>query len=294
MALKIGAREFDSQETFVRAGRRCGTPQLNDFQKERVRAHMRVARANGMDADRLGTITIPVHFHVIHDGGIGNIPDADLDEQLDVLNRDYNPHGINFTKASVDRTDNTVFHHMTMGSPAERNAKTALGRNQSNSLNLYTAGLGDSLLGWATFPSDLAGDPVRDGVVVLFSSLPNGSSSPYNLGATATHEVGHWLGLYHTFEGGCLAPGDEVSDTPFESSPNFGPANPARDSCPTDPGKDPTTNFMDYTDDNGMTEFTAGQITRIKQQVALYRPALLGGGARVTDTAGIDLETGVF
>ena len=226
MALRIGARQFDSQETFVRTGRRCGTPQLNDFQKERVRAHMRVARANGMDADSMGTITIPVHFHVIHDGGIGNVSDADLDEQLDVLNRDYNPHGIKFTKASVDRTDNAVFHQMTMGSPAERNAKTALGRNQASSLNFYTAGLGDSLLGWATFPSDFAGDPVRDGVVVLFSSLPNGSSTPYNLGATATHEVGHWLGLYHTFEGGCLPPGDEVSDTPFESSPNFGPANP--------------------------------------------------------------------
>jgi hypothetical protein len=294
MALKIGARQFDSQETFVRAGRRCGTPQLNDFQKERVRTHMRVARANGMDADSMATITIPVRFHVIHDGGIGIVSDADLDEQLDVLNRDYNPHGIKFTKASVDRTDNAVFHRMTMGSAAERNAKTALGKNQASSLNFYTAGLGDSLLGWATFPSDLAGDPVRDGVVVLFSSLPNGSSAPYNLGATATHEVGHWLGLYHTFEGGCFPPGDEVSDTPFEASPNFGPANPARDSCPTDPGKDPTTNFMDYTDDIGMTEFTAGQITRVKQHVGLYRPALLGGGALATDTAGIDFETGVF
>ena len=294
MALRIGARQFDNQETFVRTGRRCGTPQLNDFQKERVRAHMRVARANGMDADSIGTITIPVHFHVIHDGGIGNVSDADLDEQLDVLNRDYNPHGITFTRASVDRTDNAVFHLMTMGSAAERNAKTALGRNQASALNFYTAGLGDSLLGWATFPSDFAGDPAIDGVVVLFSSLPNGSSTPYNLGATATHEVGHWLGLYHTFEGGCFPPGDEVSDTPSESSPNFGPANPARDTCPTDPGKDPTTNFMDYTDDSGMTEFTAGQITRIRQQVGLYRPALLAAGASATDTAGIDFQTGVF
>src|SRR5262245_30178364 len=152
MALKIGARQFDSQEVFVRAGRRCGTPQLNDFQKERVRAHMRVARANGMDAESMGTITIPIHFHVIHDGGIGNVSDADLDLQLDRLNTDYNPHDIKFTKASVDRSDNTVFHHMTMGSAAERNAKTALGRNQAKALNFYTAGLGDSLLGWATFP----------------------------------------------------------------------------------------------------------------------------------------------
>jgi len=292
--LNIGGREFADQQSFVREGRRCGTPQLNDFQKERVRAHLRVARANGMDADSLGEITIPVHFHVVHDNGIGNVSDEDLEAQLAVLNKDYESHGIRFTTASIDRTDNAVFHRMTIGSPAERNAKTALGVDQNSSLNFYTAGLGDSLLGWATFPSDMAGDPVRDGVVVLFSSLPNGSSAPYNLGATATHEVGHWLGLYHTFEGGCFPPGDEVADTPAEASPNFGPANPARDTCPTDPGKDPTTNYMDYTDDSGMTEFTPGQVTRIKQQVGIYRSALLGEAASATDTAGIDFETGEF
>jgi Pregnancy-associated plasma protein-A len=294
MQLKIGSRVFDSQEGFVRGGRRCGTPQLNDFQKERVRAHMRVARANGMDADRMATITIPIHYHVIHDGGIGNVSDADLTEQVTVLNNCYSPHGIVFTQASVDRTDNPVWHRMTMNSAAERKAKTALGRQQDRSLNFYVAGIGAGLLGWATFPADFSGDPVRDGVVVLFTSLPNGDSPPYNLGLTAVHEVGHWLGLYHTFEGGCTAPGDEVVDTPFESSPNFGAANPNRDTCPNDAGKDPTTNFMDYTDDADMNEFTAGQITRIKEQVGLYRPALLGGTARATDTANIDYETGDF
>jgi pregnancy-associated plasma protein-A len=292
--LKIGGREFNSQETFVRGGRRCGTPQLNDFQKERVRAHMRVARANGMDAAAITTITIPVHYHVIHDGGIGDVSDADLTAQLDVMNNCYSAHGITFTQASVDRTDNGVWHRMTMGSPAERKAKKKLGREQDKALNFYTAGIGAGLLGWATFPSDFAGDPDRDGVVVLFSSLPNGASAPYNLGLTAVHEVGHWLGLYHTFEGGCVPPGDEVSDTPFEASPNFGAANPTRDTCPNDAGKDPTTNFMDYTDDIDMTQFSAGQITRIKEQVGLYRPALLGSAAKATDTAGIDFETGDF
>src|SRR5262245_33861777 len=185
MALKIGARQFDSQEVFVRAGRRCGTPQLNDFQKERVRAHMRIARANGMDASTIPTVAIPVHYHVIHDNGVGDVSEADLKQQIDVLNGCYSPHGITFTLSSISRTDNNVWPRMTMGSAAERNAKTALGRDRDRALSLYTAGIGAGLLGWATFPSDFTGDPVRDGVVVLFSSLPNGTSAPYDLGMTA-------------------------------------------------------------------------------------------------------------
>ncbi len=164
--------------------------------------------------------TIPVYVHVINNGtGIsnGDIPQSWIDDQIAVLNASYGSWGWTFQLAGVDRTTNSSWYTCTGGS-CETSMKNALHKGTADDLNLYTNNMGSGLLGWATFPSSYASAPTMDGVVCHFQTLPGGNFTPYNLGDTATHEIGHWMGLYHTFQGACTKQNDRVTDTPAERS----------------------------------------------------------------------------
>jgi hypothetical protein len=277
----LGSRSWVDQQAFIESGGRCGTPQVDEKTARAIDADVERFLANHPGERLLAPIEIPVEFHVISSGpsvAEGNITDQMIADQIQVLNDAYGgvtggvDTGFTFTLAHTTRTTNATWFDMGYGSVAEREAKAALRVGGPETLNIYSANLGGGLLGWATFPADYNKSPRsrrRDGVVLLFSSVPGGTAAPYNLGDTATHEVGHWLGLYHTFQHGCNKPGDGVADTPYERSPAFG-CPTARDTC-SRPGLDPTSNFMDYTDDACMFVFSADQSTRAGKQFRRFR-----------------------
>lgn len=272
--------EFSNQEKpvkeplIVKGERFCGTDhnpvKVAQMERDFLNRRQLAARSGDTVANVTGG-TINVYFHVIRKGtGVsnGDITTTMINNQMSVLNNAYASKGWSFNLVSTDRTTNTTWYNGCYGS-SETAMKNALHQGTADDLNLYTCNPSGGILGYATFPSDYASAPKKDGVVMLYSSLPGGTAAPYNLGDTATHEVGHWMGLYHTFQGGCNGNGDFVSDTPAEASAAFG-CPTGRNTC-SSTGNDPITNFMDYTDDSCMFQFTTGQDTRMDSQFTTYR-----------------------
>jgi len=247
---------------------RCSTVEPSDSEKARI--ELEVSSKTGVNIAVTGG-TINVYWHVINQGtgmANGDIPQSMITAQMNVLNAAYAVTGWQFTLVSTDRTTNATWYTSSGGS-TESEMKNALRIRTADDLNVYWNTMGGGLLGRATFPSSYTGAPKMDGVVVLFQSLPGGSAAPYNFGDTATHEVGHWMGLYHTFQGGCSLSNDFVTDTPRERSAAFG-CPVGRDTC-KQAGNDPITNFMDYTDDSCMNTFSTGQDTRMDSLFTTYR-----------------------
>jgi hypothetical protein len=202
--------------------------------------------------------------------------------QMKVLNDAYAGSGaaagspatpFRFSLVDTTYTVNPAWTSLAYGSKETKAAKAALRQGDAATLNIYAVDLGGGLLGYATFPQSAKGGQLSDdGVVILDESMPGGSASPYAKGDTATHEVGHWLGLFHTFQSGCSGPGDYVADTPAEAAPAFDcAADAGRDSCPTEPGTDPIRNFMDYTEDACMNQFSVGQVQRMSSAWEAFR-----------------------
>jgi hypothetical protein len=228
----------------------------------------------GRSAARSVGTTIPVYFHVMMDAaGNGDVSQEQIEDQIDVLNATYAgaesgeaaDTGFTFALADVDRWYNDSWHQ----DKASNGYRSLTRRGGADALNIWLVDF--KFLGIATFPFDYDQQPLFDGVRLQYTTLPGGSERNYNLGETATHEVGHWLGLYHTFQGGCKKAGDEVDDTPAQSLATNGcPTD--QDSCPAE-GMDPVHNYMDYSYDSCYDQFTPGQAVRMNDMWAAYRGA---------------------
>ncbi|KAL8662085.1 MAG: hypothetical protein Q9168_008311 [Polycauliona sp. 1 TL-2023] len=253
---------------------RCGT---DDPSAALVQAAQSLSASAKVDpqaaaAAAAATLNVKAYFHVVESAAKkGSVTQAQLTNQAAVLNSDYAPSGISFTLVS---SDFTVNDNWATGN-YDSDMKPALRKGTYADLNVYfLSDLGGGLLGICNFPTTASPSSStfqQDGCNVLEQSVPGGTAAPFNLGGTATHEIGHWFGLFHVFQGSaCSGAGDSVSDTPLQKTPTSGcPAN--KDSCPNAAGLDDIHNYMDYSDDSCYTRFTAGQTTRMKQMYSMYR-----------------------
>jgi Pregnancy-associated plasma protein-A len=248
-------------------------------------------------------VTIPVVFHVVYNTEPQNVSEASINAQLQVLNDDFRKLNADtsqvpsvFQGLEADMEVQFVLAKRTPAGAAttgiERRQTTVVGFPTDNTmkftssggldawdaqkyLNIWVCNLTDGILGYAQFPG---GADATDGVVIRAGTLPGVSTGAYSLGRTATHEVGHWLNLYHTFRGGCDRKGttgsDMVDDTPLVRAPTYGCPRRIGNSCSNDAAPDMTMNYMDYVDDVCMFMFTQGQKVRSQSIFSV-------GGARV-------------
>jgi len=218
-------------------------------------------------------VNVQVAWHVIHaSNGAGNISNDMIVDQIEVLNDAYAPYDIFFTLVSVDYTMNDNW--FTDMNQYESAYKQQLNIDPVHHLNIYSGNM-PGLVGWSYLPYQWPEGSYMHGVCLLYSCLPGGTAYPYNAGDTATHEVGHYLGLEHTFRNGCSTNNDYVDDTPQEDDGNNIYNCNNTDTCPNDPGSDPIHNFMTYTDDACLNQFTDGQGDRMEDMISTYRPGLL-------------------
>jgi len=264
-----------------------------DPQSRWITDHPEEAQQAVAAADAGKAVTVPVAFHVVYktkSSTRGDLSGRQIRDQIAVLNGAYASSGFQFKLVSTTRTPSASWfsnlvtiggstQRLERGGERELAMKRTLHVGGAETLNVYTASLGKFVMGWAYYPTQFTGDDGEplprylDGVVIDYRTLPGstarGFARSYDEGDTATHEIGHWLNLYHTFQNGCEGDGDAVDDTPFEAQPAYDCLE--RDSCTGHEGVDPIHNFMDYTPDGCMNEFTEGQSERMQVAWTAYR-----------------------
>lgn len=273
-----------------------------DFEKAEIEFNKRSKEFANQPANRAAIYTIPVVFHVIHTNGPENVSKEQILDQLRILNNDFNLLNANkskirsefaglatdcqiqFKMAAIDPngkcTDgiNRVYSPLGVDvDQATEEVKQLVQWNYQKYLNIWvvtsikTEQTNGTILGYAQFPWNGSGS--RDGIVVRHDRLGSiGTALQSDSGRTLTHEVGHWLGLYHTFQGGCNG-GDQCDDTPPVASAFTNASCPANsNSCNTDfpDMKDMWENYMDYSDGSCMAMFTPDQKDRMHQALKTF------------------------
>jgi hypothetical protein len=302
MAEKFENKEMGEVSTDAPTKRKCGVMEVHrrllneseEYAQERNRIEtLALAYRMGLQAiTRTEVVRIPVVVHVIWNTEEQNISDAQVQSQIDVLNKDFRKSNqdvsqvppvwnnlaadlqIEFFLATKDPDGNTtsgITRTQTSATSFDTDDRVKSSRTGGKDpwptdryLNIWVCKLGRGLLGYAQFPG---GPAETDGVVITYTGFGTTGTAlaPFNKGRTATHEIGHWLNLFHIWgdDGTGCGGSDEVDDTPNQGGPNYGSPEFPHPSCNNAPNGDMFMNYMDYVDDNCMVMFTQGQAIRI-------------------------------
>ena len=259
----------------------CGTmpPTIDEILFSKLETEQWLAENDSRDDSLL---IVYVAWHVIHaSNNAGNLTDAQIEYQIQVMNYDFQEHNIAFILDTIDRTANeTWFEGWDPDNGGmDTQGMQALNYDPYHYLNIYSAelagGAGFVTCGYTWWPTNYGEGHYRQGISIDYRCIAGGSYGD----DTATHEIGHYFGLYHTFQTNCSAPDDAVADTPRNHSDYLHGCNSSQDSCPDDPGNDPVSNYMNYSSVGCTHNFTLGQKDRMDAIIESYHPSLLDNQA---------------